>query len=112
MEQLLQQFLGLGGVAAFIAAVVNAGKYFGIVADGSASKVSLVLSLLGFAGMVIAQLFAPTVDIAGLNGAAQKAAEVILYVLGLFSMLGLPALWHKGLKGAGVPVVGTSYSKG
>lgn len=112
MEQLLQQFLGLGGVAAFIAALVNVGKYFGVIADGSASKIALALSTLGFAAMVGLQLFAPDVSIAGLNEGAQKAADVVVYVLGFFAMIGLPAQFHKFYKAAGLPALGASHTKG
>lgn len=111
MEQLLLQFLGLAGVAAFIAALVNVGKYFGIVADGSAPKISLALSVLGFVAMAALKLFAPDVSIEGLNEIAQKAADVIAYVLGFFVMVGLPAQSHKFFKVAGLPVLGFSFGK-
>lgn len=111
MENLLIQFLGLAGVSAFIAALINAGKYLCIVADDGAGKISLILSLVGFVAMSVLKLFAPDVDIAALDVEAAKAAEVILYVLGLFTMLGLPAKLHGWYKGAGLPVIGYSHSK-
>jgi hypothetical protein len=111
MEQLLLQFLGLAGVAAFIAALVNACKYFGVIADGSAPKISLALSVLGFVALAVLKLFAPDVNIDGLSELAQKAADVIAYVLGFFAMVGLPARAHQFLKSAGVPILGFYFSK-
>lgn len=110
MEELLIQFLGLAGVAALIAALVNVGKYVGVIADKSAPKAGLVLSVIGFVALVALKLFAPHVDIAALDGWAAKAADVLMYILGLFAMLGLPAQAHRIFKAAGLPVLGFSHS--
>ena len=110
MDKLLVEFLSLGGVAALIAAVISVLKYFGVIGDGSAGNVSLTLSTLGFATMVFLKLFAPDVNIAGLNDFAQNASNIVLYVLGFFMMVGLPAKAYGFYKNAGFPFLGYSHS--
>jgi len=111
MEQLLIEFLKLAGVGAFFAALINVGKYFGVIDDNSAPKISLVLSVLGFVAMVSLKLFAPDVNIGEIDGFTKQAADVLMYILGLFTMLGFPAQAHGFLKAASIPALGYSYSK-
>ncbi len=106
-EVLIAQFVTLAGVAAFIAAIVNVAKTFGLP-DGKAPEVSASLSLVAFIALVALRVFRPDVDIQGLDKAAADAAVAVLYVLGFLVQMGLPARVHAFVKG--VPVIGKSYS--
>ena len=62
LDTLLPQFLALGGVAALVTALVNAGKQFGLVKDGQAPTAALLLNALGFAALLLLNVFAPDFD--------------------------------------------------
>lgn len=108
LEALFSQFALLVGVAALFAALINVGKFFGWVPDGSAPAWSLALNLLAFVAFVVLRYFAPQVDIAGLDANAQAIADMLIYFLGFVAQLG-------GSKGAnavlrGAPLIGHSHS--
>lgn len=109
-NDLIVQFGTLAGVAALIAALVNVGKVLGIVPDGSAAKVSAGLSLAAFITLAALKIFAPDVDVAGLDKQAADLAVAALYILGLVTQLGLPAKFHGFLSNADVPVIGRSHT--
>lgn len=108
-SDLVIQFGTLAGVAALIAALVNIGKTLGLVPDGSAAKASAALSLVAFISLVVLNIFAPEVDVEGLDKQAGDLAVVALYILGLVVQLGLPVKFHYFLSDAEVPVVGKSH---
>jgi hypothetical protein len=101
------QFGALLGVAALVAALINAGKTFGIVKDGDAPKWSLGLNGLGFAALLVTRLFAPQVDPAVADQVAGQAAQILILVLGLVSQFGFAKLANNGLRG--LPVIGKSH---
>jgi hypothetical protein len=106
---LIVQFSTLAGVAAFIAALVNVAKTFGLP-DGYAPKVSAGFSLVAFIALVSLKIFKPEIDVTGLDKWAAELGVLVLYVLGLVAQLGLPAKFHEFLSNSRVPVVGKSYS--
>jgi len=109
-SELIVQFSTLAGVAAFIAALVNVAKTFGLP-DGSAPKVSAGLSLAAFVALVALKIFAPSVDVLGLDKWAAELGVMALYVLGFLVQIGLPAKFHEFLSNSRVPVIGKSYTQ-
>lgn len=108
LEQVLVVVLSLGGMAALIAGLVNTGKVLGVVKDGDAPKASLLLNVILFVGVALAGVFAPTLNLTGLDGIARDVAQILGLLLGIGSQLGLTkkfADWFKGL-----PVIGFSHS--
>lgn len=108
LDQLFALFVSLAGTGSLIAAIVNALKTFGVVADGQAPQWSLGLNLIGLVVLFAIGLFAPTADIQGLDGIAAQVAQILSLVLGLVVQLG-GAKWAHGLL-KGTPVVGKSFS--
>lgn len=108
LEQLVGEFLKLGGVASLIAALINVLKTFGIVKDGDAPKVSLLLNLVGLGGLLAANLL--NLNVAGLDATAALIATALLALVALLGQLGLTKVAHKILKWTGAPVVGKSLT--
>lgn len=104
-----QQFAALAGTAALIAALVNASKTIGWVADGQAPKVSLVLNALGFVGLLTLRLFRPEVNVEQLDGYAAEIATFLVGLVGLVGQVGGTKVWHLLFKG--LPVIGKSYTE-
>ena len=108
-ENLIFQFANLAGVAALVAALVNILKNFGVVKDGDAQKWSAGFSLAAFIAFVALRLFAPEVDVEGMDAQASQIAELALYVLGFFLQMGLPVRVHEFLSRGRVPFIGYSF---
>lgn len=108
LETLLPQFLALGGVAALVAAIVNALKQFGLVQDGQAPTASLALNAAGFVALIALQVFKPDFDFATADATANSISQILVLVLGLAGQLLTSKAAHAALKGA--PVIGKSYS--
>ena len=108
-DSLIIQFVSLAGVAALIAALVNVGKVFGMIPDGKAQNVSATLSLAAFAIFVGLKLFAPEVNIDGLDAQAAQVAEAVLYILGFVVQIGLPGHVHRFLSKSEVPLLGYQH---
>ena len=81
----------------------------GIVKDDQAQNWSAGLNLLGLAGLLAAKVYAPQVDIAGMDAQVAQFVQVGLVVFGYVLQL----LASKGAYVAirGVPVLGKSFSK-
>lgn len=109
MEGLFAEWVGLAGFAALIALLINIGKAAGWVKDGQAPIVSAALNLLGLAGLLAAKVFAPDIDLAGVDAQVsdfvQVGVVVTTYVLQLLASKGANA----AIKG--VPVVGYSHTE-
>lgn len=108
MENLFAAFVLLSGVGTLIAALINAGKRVGVVKDGTAPTWSLGLNAIAFIGFVALNIFAPQIDVAGLDANAQAIADVIVAVLGFVSQIGASKVANVALRGA--PVVGFSHN--
>lgn len=109
LPQLLTSFLALAGFAALTAAVINAGKFIGLIADGQAPNVSIALNVAGFAALVILRLFKPDFDVAGADSVLATVASILTGILALGGQLGFTKIINNGLKG--LPVIGYSHSR-
>lgn len=109
LPQLLTSFLALAGFAALTAAVINAGKFIGLIADGQAPNVSIALNVAGFAALVILRLFKPDFDVAGADSVLATVASILTGILALGAQLGFTKIINNGLKG--LPVIGYSHSR-
>lgn len=109
-ESIIVQFATLAGVAALVAALVNVAKTFGLP-DGKAPQVSSLLSLLFFIALAGLRIFAPEVNVIGLDEKAADLAVLVLYILGFVAQIGLPAKFHEFLADSNVPVIGKSYTR-
>ncbi len=108
MDSLLAQYASLVGVAALIALLINVLKWFGVVTDGTAQTWSAGLNLLFLIGLFAVNLFAPEVDIAGLDARLAQLVEFAAVVWGYLLQLFGSKLAHELMKG--VPIIGKSYS--
>lgn len=108
-ENLISDWVGLAGVAALIALLINIGKTAGLIKDGQAGTVSAGLNLLGLAGMFALRVFAPDADIPAIDAQLSSFAQVGLVVLTYVSQLLVSKGAHLAVKG--VPVIGKSFDK-
>lgn len=109
LPALLTSFLALAGFAALSAAVINAGKFAGLIADGQAPNVSLALNVVGFAALAILRLFKPDFDVAGADSVLATVATILTSILALGGQLGFTKIINNGIKG--LPVIGYSHSR-
>lgn len=108
IQALLVQLAALGGVAALIAFIVNALKRFGVVKDGQAKTFAAGLNLVALAGLLIAGVVAPNLDIFALDSLAGQIAAIGTMVLTLVIQVGVSGKVHNVV--SDIPVVGFSYS--
>jgi hypothetical protein len=109
--ELLLQFGQLAGIAALLAALVNVGKWFGLVADGDAGKVFAMLNLIALSVLVALRIFAPAVLIADIDAQAAVLAQIVAVVLGYVVQLRVGMATHESLSRLRVPVIGMSYTE-
>jgi hypothetical protein len=109
--EIIQQFEMLAGFAAFVAALINAGKTFGVVKDGQAPIYSAIISLLGMIVFIGFKLFSPSIDVIGWDAKLKDVADVLIYALGIAVSLGLPGVFHNIFKTSSIPVIGKSFTK-
>jgi hypothetical protein len=103
----LEVLATLAGFAALFAVVINVLKFFGVLSDGQAPTLSLVLNF-GLLGLVIAsKLFG--FDILKLDNYANIIASFIAALLALVVPPAVSRLTHKILRKR-VPVLGFSHS--
>ena len=109
LNQYLELAGTLAGAAALFAAVINALKAFGVIQDSQAWIVSVVLNF-GLLGLVIiAQAYG--LNLARFDSIAASAASLLTILVSLFGQLIVSRVVHAGLKRAGVPVLGHSFSR-
>lgn len=108
MEALLVALASLAGVSAFFAVLINVGKRFDIVNDGTAPAWSLGLNLVGLVLIYVNGVFEFGIDLAEIDTFALAIAELATAVLAFVAMLGS----SKGANAIvrGVPLVGHSHS--
>jgi hypothetical protein len=106
---LVPVFMALAGWGSLVAILINLGKTIGLIKDGVAPKVNLVLNLAGFvvlAGLGLFNLITPEY----FDQVAGAVAAMLTAVIGLVTAYGAAAKTHGILSGAGLPVIGKSYS--
>lgn len=103
-EGMVGDLLGLGGVAACITALVNAGKRVGIVKDGQAPAWAFGLNLVGMAGYLALQQLAPDTNLQQLDATAGEFAKIGFIILGLVGQMAVSRGTNAIIKGT--PVIG------
>jgi hypothetical protein len=91
--------------------LVNLLKLIRVVKDGAADKLAAALNLLCFIALVAFGVFRPDLTMSILDGYAGQIAMVVLFVLGFITQITGSKPAHDALSDAGVPLIGTSYSK-
>lgn len=109
LQELLNAFLALGGVAAFIAAGLNILKVVGVVPDGQTGTYSLIANAVMF-GLYIAAHIAGF-DVSKFDSVLAGIATLITALLPFLAQLLVSKGVHVGLKALKVPVLGKSFSK-
>lgn len=100
---------GLVGFPALLAAIINAAKQFGWLADGNAPKANMIGNLLAFVAVAVAVLFGKVDLVPGIDVKLGAAANVLLAVLALLTQFGVTKFAHTALRG--LPVIGFSHSE-
>ncbi len=99
----------LAGVAALIAAIVNAGKSAGWIRDGQSGQWSAGLNLLALVGLFAAQMTGYTNLIPSIDSGAGQVAVILSAVIALGFQIFTSRIVHNNVL-AGLPVVGKSHS--
>lgn len=107
-EGLLAQWLGLAGIAALIAVLINVGKLAGVVKDGQAQTWSAGLNLAGLIALFVLRIFKPDFDIGIIDEQAAALANAAVVIIGYITQLLSSKLAHLAFKN--VPMLGTSFS--
>lgn len=105
---LVVQLVALAGFGGLIALLINVGKHFGIVHDGTSQSWSLGLNAVGLVVLVVLRIFAPQLDVSAGDQQVAQAVQAFTILFGLFTQLA-------GAKGAnalvrGTPVIGKTFS--
>ena len=107
LQSVLELIAGLVGFPAFLAALINVLKVFGLP-DDKAGVANLVGHLIAYVGVGVL-VFLGKIDIlSGLDVSLGNVANVLLSLLALLSSLGIAKGFHGVLRG--LPVIGKSYS--
>lgn len=105
---LLVTFVSLIGIGAGITFLINTGKATGIVKDGVAANVSLVMNAVVFVGFVVAKLFFPNLDIVDIDNKVGQIAQIGILILQFIAQLGASKITYTAFRGT--PVIGKSFS--
>lgn len=107
----LSTVLTLGGFAALLTFLVNAGKQFNIVQDGWAPKIVAGGNLLVFVALIALKIFRPdsVAQYLGIFDQTSAAlAQVGTIILGFLLQMGVSRRTHAEVKG--FPLIGTSLT--
>lgn len=109
LNLILQILAGLVGFPAFLAALINIAKYFGL-ADGLAGTVNFWAHVLAYVGVAVA-VFLGKIDILPqIDVQLGNIANLLLAVLSFLSSLGIAKAFNRYVL-KGLPVIGFSHSK-
>lgn len=112
MEIVLEIALQIGylvGLAALIAMLINVGKVFGIVKDGTAGSWSAGLNLVALVVLVALKLFRPDLELEKVDVELGALAQVLGLVLTLLSQIKVSDKAHGFLSHLQIPVLGKSF---
>jgi len=109
IQALVAQWAAFGGFGALIAFIVNILKSLGLVKDDQAATWSTGLNLLGLAGLFAVGVYAPHIDLVGMDEQVQEFVVVGLVVFNYILQLLGAKVAHVAVRGT--PVIGKSYSK-
>lgn len=109
----LQAFAALVGFPAFLAAVINILKRFGLP-DNTANTVNFWANIAAYAGVAFL-VFTGRLELLGgiditLGGLAKLLADILVILGGSLTSMAMARQYHSGLRG--LPLVGTSHSVG
>lgn len=108
VNDLFPLFAALVGFPAFLAALVNVLKYFGILADGQAPGVIFWANIVGFVGVAVAYFTGNLPLLNQIDLQLGNLATALLSFVAFIAQLKLAAVYHAGLRGS--PLIGYSYS--
>ena len=100
----------MAGVAALIAALVNALKQFGVVTDSTSGKWFAGFSLAASIGLVAVQVFDPALGVSIIDTNAGVFAMIIMLVLQYVASMGFGKLAHALFASMKLPVIGKSFT--
>lgn len=109
MEELFLTLASLVGVSALFGVLINIGKRFGIVNDGTSGAWNLGLNLVGLILIYANGVFGYGFDLENIDGFAKAVAEIGTAALSLVAMLGSTRAANGAVRG--IPIVGHSHSK-
>lgn len=98
IEFLVAQLLALGGVGALIPVLVNFGKAFGWIQDGTAPQWFVGLQLLALNLLFVAKL-AGVVDVAGIDAGLAQLAQLLALVLAIILQIGVGKITYWLVRG-------------
>ena len=93
---------------ALLAALINIGKYFGLIGDDNAPKVSMIAHLVAYGGVGVLVYLGKVDLLAGIDLQLSAVAGVLLALLAFLSSLGVAGGFHNRVL-RGLPVVGFSF---
>jgi len=108
LNTLLQTFLSLAGVGAFISALVNVLKVVGVVKDGDAENWVTGLDLVCIVLLFVANLLGFK-NFAAVDAKLAVLAQMLNLLLQLWSAKAGSVAFYKTVRG--VPFIGASFSK-
>ena len=107
INDLLLQFLALGGVASLVTVIVNLLKSFSVIHEGQAETWVTALNLIGFVAFFALKIIGFT-NFPQLDQTASAIAQILVLIFQLFSQFGFSKVAHAAIRGT--PFVGFSYS--
>lgn len=109
INELFPLFASLVGFPAFVAAAVNAAKYFGKIEDGQAAPAVFWVNIAGFVLVGVAYFTGNVELLTKIDTQLGSLAMFLLTFVSFITELGLAKVYHAGLRGT--PVLGKSFSK-
>ncbi len=109
LDGLFATFATLTGVAMFVPALVSALKKIGLVKDGTADIWTMVLNILAFVALAVAQLTGYSDLVPVFDAQAGMLANVINVVIGYIYQLFASRMTYQHVL-AGLPLIGKSFS--
>ena len=111
LQNLMAELITLAGVGGLMAAVVNVGKTFGIVKDGTAGRWSAGLNFIALGVLYAIHVFQPDKApqlVGTVDQVSGTIAQISTLAVGLYFQLRSAQWGHETLKG--LPLVGKSHS--
>lgn len=108
-QDLLMQFAGLAGFAAFVALLVNVLKSVKLVSDGNAETWSAGLNLIGLVGLYLLRIIKPDIVPGDTDTQIAVFVTAMTPMVNWILMLLSSKVAHKAVRG--FPFLGRSYSK-
>jgi len=108
INQIFPIFAALVGFPAFLAATVNALKYFGVLQDGQAPAVVFYANLAALVGVGVLYFTGNLPLLSQIDSQLGSLATFVVTLIAFIVDLGGTKLFHFVLRGS--PVIGTSFT--